>query len=73
MEKFTPQSLVEDILNNPEAVKVVESLVPGVSKNPMIKMVKKFTLEKLSSLPQANLPKEKLDRLLQELNDKVKD
>ncbi len=72
MAKFTPQSLVEDILNNPEAVKVVEALVPGVTKNPMIKMVKKFTLEKLSSLPQAKLPKEKLDKLLKVLDTKVK-
>jgi hypothetical protein len=71
MAKFTAQSLVEDILNNPEAVKVVESLMPGITKNPAIKMVKKFTLEKLSSLPQANLSKENLEKLLKELNERV--
>ncbi len=72
MAKFSAQSLVEDILKNPEAVKIVESLVPGITKNPALMLMKKLPLEKLTTLPKVNFTKENLAKLLQELNDKIK-
>ncbi len=72
MAKFSAQTLVEEILNNPQAVKIVESLVPGITKNPALKLVKKLPLEKLAALPQAGLSKENLAKLIKELNEKIK-
>ncbi len=71
MAKFTRESLVDDILKDSAAVQVLDSHMPGVTKNPAIKMVRKFTLEKLTRIPQANLSSEALDKLLAEINAKV--
>lgn len=73
MEKFTRESLLGDVLANAEAVQVIEQHMPGITKNPAIKMVKKFTLEKLSHYPQAGLPSETLDTLLAEINARLED
>lgn len=70
MAKFTRESLVEDILKDPMAVRILEARIPGVTRNPAIKMVRKFTLEKLTRIPQAGLSFEMLDKWLEEINAK---
>jgi len=71
MAKFTRESLVEDVLKNPVALEVVEKYAPGASRNPALMLVKKFTLEKLSTIPQAGFSSEMLDRFLAEVNEKL--
>lgn len=68
MAEFTRESLLGELLENEKAVAVLEKLRPGITKNPAIKMVKKFTLEKLTNIPQAGLSSELLDELLAAVN-----
>jgi len=70
---YTLQSKVGDLLKDAEAVKVVEKYSPGLSKNPMIGLVKGMTLEKLIEVPQAKqagLTKDMLVKVLDEINKK---
>ena len=73
MAKFTRESLLDEILKNETAVQVLEVHMPGITKNPAIKMVRKFTLEKLTHIPQANLSSDALDKLLAEINAKTEE
>lgn len=72
MAQFTLDSLVEELLANETAVKIIEKYAPGTTKNPAIKMVKKFSLRKLAGIPQAGLSLETLEKLVAEVNAAVK-
>jgi hypothetical protein len=60
-----------EILANPEAVKILDELMPGASTNPMMKMAKGFTLGKIAKTPAAKVSVEKVEELLGALNAKL--
>ena len=68
MEKLTPQSTIAEALKNPKAVEVVERMIPGITKNPAIRMVSRFPLEKITHVDQLGITAEKLDEMLKEVN-----
>lgn len=68
MEKYTRDTLLGDLLKDPKAVEVIDKHLPGVLKNPALKLVQKFTLEKLTSIPQTGLTSETLDAMLADIN-----
>lgn len=68
MEKLTRKSTVGDALKNPKAVAAIEELKPGITKNPVINMFKKITLDRLPAIEQLHLSEEKLDEMLEAIN-----
>ena len=68
MEKLTPQSTIAEALKNPKAVEVVERMIPGITKNPAIRMVSRFPLEKITHVDQLGITMEKLLEMLKEVN-----
>ena len=68
MEKLTFQSTIAQALKNPKAVEVIERMIPGITKNPAIKMVSRFPLEKITHVDQLGITAEKLTEMLKEVN-----
>ena len=68
MEKLTPQSTIAEALKNPKAVEVVERIIPGITKNPAIRMVSRFPLEKITHVEQLGISMEQLEAMLKEVN-----
>lgn len=68
---YTLDTTMGEILSNPEAVKVMDELMPGASKNPMMKMAKGFTLGKIAKTPAAKVSTEQVQSLLDALNAKL--
>ena len=68
MAKLTPQSTIAEALKNPKAVEVVERMIPGITKNPAIRMVSRFPLEKITHVDQLGITMEKLLEMLKEVN-----
>jgi hypothetical protein len=69
---FTLDTKVGDLLDDPEAVKIAERYVPGISTNPMIGMAKGMTLRSILALPQtrqAGVTEEQVNRVLAEINN----
>ena len=62
---------VSEILAVPEAVVVLDGVIPGASKNPMLKMAKGFTLTKVGQTPAAKSSVEQMQQLVDALNEKV--
>jgi len=60
-----------DILSNPEAVKVLDELMPGASTNPMMKMAKGFSLGKIAKTPAAKVSVDQVQQLIDALNAKL--
>ena len=50
---YTLDSKVGEILDDPQAVAVLESYAPGASKNLMLEMAKDMTLRSIIAMPQA--------------------
>ncbi len=46
-------SKIKEIVENPAAKEIVEKHLPGITKNPMVKMAYGMTLRAVSSLRQA--------------------
>lgn len=72
--KFTLDSTLGQILDDPQAKAVLDQYLPGVSSNPMVAMVKGMSLNMLLSMPQAaqlGLTKEKAEAMLAEVNKLV--
>lgn len=61
---YTMDTVVGDILANPEALAIMDSIIPGTSKNPMMKMAKGFTLGKIAKTPAAKIPEDKIQEFL---------
>ena len=57
-------TVVGDVLANPEALKIMDEIIPGTSKNPMMKMAKGFTLGKIAKTPAAKIPEDKIQEFL---------
>lgn len=68
MEKLTVHSTIAEALKNPKAVEVVERMIPGITKNPAIRMVSRFPLEKITHVDQLGITMEKLEAMLKEVN-----
>lgn len=68
MEKLTVNSTVGDALKNERAVAAIEAWMPGITKNPAIKMFQRLPLEKLTHMEQLHLPMEKLEAMLAQVN-----
>jgi hypothetical protein len=75
MKKFTLDTTLGDLLNDPQAKVVLNQYLPGIADNPMLAMAKGMTLNMLLSLPQAaqlGLTKKKAEEILAEVNKRVK-
>lgn len=59
-----------EILENPDLCAIMEEQTPGVTKNPMIKMAKGFTLGKIAKTPAAKMPEEKIQAFIDAANAK---
>jgi len=72
--KYTLDSTLGDLLNDPRAKPIVEKHVPGLTTNPLVGMVKGVTLNMLLSLPQAaqlGITKEKVEQILTMVNQQA--
>ena len=68
---FTMKSKAGDLLKDKVAVEILEKYVPGITKNPMIKLAKQMSLEKLLAMPQAKqagITEEMVIKVLAEIN-----
>ncbi len=73
--EFTLDSKFGTLLENPQAKTIVDKYLPGVSTNPMVAMIKGMTLKSILAMPQAKqmgLTKEKVEKVLAEINKAVK-
>lgn len=68
MEKLTLQSTIAEAMKNEKAVAAIEDFMPGITKNPAIKMFQRLPLEKLTHMEQLGLSMEKLTAMLDEIN-----
>ena len=68
---YTMDTTMGDILSNPEAVKVLDELMPGASTNPMMKMAKGFSLGKIAKTPAAKVSVDQVQQLVDALNAKL--
>lgn len=69
MAKLTKDSTVAEALENEKAVALVEEMMPGITKNPAIRMVKRFPLKKLVGIKQVHITEEQLDEMLAKVNE----
>ena len=68
---LTLDSTFGEILDNPQAVAVLDQYVPGISKNPMLAMARGMSLRMVLSMPQAaqfGLTEEKANAMLADIN-----
>lgn len=63
-------TVLGDVLANPAALDLMDSIIPGTSKNPMIKMAKGFTLGKIAKTPAAKIPEAKIQEFIDAANAK---
>ncbi|NLH01509.1 MAG: hypothetical protein GX488_06385 [Clostridiales bacterium] len=67
---YSMDTVVGDVLANPEAVKIMDEIMPGTSTNPMLKMAKGFTLGKIAKTPAAKIPEAKIQEFIDACNAK---
>ena len=60
---ITFDSLVKDILADPQAVEIFEDMVPGISTNPAMKMIGGMPLSAAVKLPQSGFTPEMIEEL----------
>ena len=68
---YTLETKVGEILDDTNAVKILEKHVPGISKNPMLGMAKGMTLKAILAMPQAKqagLTEDMVTKVLAEIN-----
>ncbi len=71
---FTLDSTIGEIMDNPKARNLIDKHIPGASGNPMLGMVKSWTLNSILSMPQATsagLSRERVLALLTEINHQI--
>lgn len=71
---FTRDTMLGEILDDPQAKAVLDKHLPGVADNPMVGMARGMSLNMVLALPQAKqlgLTEEKADDLLAEINKRV--
>jgi hypothetical protein len=67
--RFNENTPIGELLKHEAATAVLEKYMPGISRNPMGGMSGGFTLKQLSAIPQANLPKEKMMKIVADLSE----
>ena len=68
---YTLDTKVGDILDDTNAVEVLERYAPGISKNPMLAFAKGMTLKSILDVPQAKeagITEEMVLKVLAEIN-----
>jgi hypothetical protein len=68
---YTLETKVGQILDDVNAVEILERYVPGISKNPMVGFARGMTLKSVISMPQARqagLTEEMVVKVLAEIN-----
>ncbi|MDR0952396.1 MAG: hypothetical protein LBM18_05675 [Oscillospiraceae bacterium] len=68
---YSMDTVLSEILDNPEAFAVMDELIPEAGKNPMIKLVRSFTLGRIALIPAANVSPEKMQEFIDALNAKL--
>jgi len=66
----TMDTLVGEILENPSLCALMEEMTPGVTKNPMMKMAKGFSLGKIVKTPAAKMPEATIQAFIDAANAK---
>ena len=72
---YTLDTPLGTLIDHPDAKKIMDQYLPGVSTNPMVGMLRGMTLNMALSMPQAaqmGLTKEKAEAMLAEINKRVK-
>ena len=67
MARFTKDTKLKRILDDPEACAVLQKWYPVDFKNPMMKMAYGMTLEKCFSFPQVKFTDDEKQQIYQEL------
>lgn len=68
---YTLDTTIGTLMADPKAKAMIDSYIPGASGNPMLGMVKNWTVNTILSMPQATtigFTREKAQALLDELN-----
>ena len=68
---YTLDTKLGDLLNDTQAVDILEKHAPGISKNPMIGMAKGMTLKSILDMPQAKqygFTEDMVQKVLAEIN-----
>jgi len=72
--KFTLDSTLGELIDNPQAKAVLDQQLPGVSTHPLVAMAKGMSLNAILAMPQAaqmGLTKDKAEALLVEVNKRM--
>lgn len=64
-------TVVGDIIANPAALAIMDEIIPGSSKNPMLKMAKSFTLGKVAKTPAAKISEAKIQEFIDLANSRL--
>lgn len=72
---YTLDTTVGEILEDTNAVEVLEKYAPGISKNPMLALAKGMTLKAILAMPQAKdagITEEMVEKVLADINAQKK-
>lgn len=72
--KFTMDTTLGTLMNEPKAKPIIEKYVPGIYTNAMVKMVKGIPLKKILAMPQATqfgITEDKVQVVLDEINQVI--
>lgn len=72
--EFTLDTPLGTLLDHPDAKPILDKYMPGISTNPMVAMVKSFTLKAILAMPQAKqfgITQEKVEEILVEINKTI--
>jgi hypothetical protein len=72
---FTLDATFGTLIDNPQAKVILEKYLPGIGTNPMVAMARGMTLNTILLMPQAaqmGITKEKVEKVLAEINKVVK-
>ena len=64
---LTMDSKLKELMENPEAVALLEKYSPGFTENPKLKLGMNFKLSKCVKFPQANMTDEQIAEFEKEL------
>jgi hypothetical protein len=64
---FTTDTLIKELMANPQARAILEKHVPGFSNNPQIHLVQDMSLNSLATYPAAGAVKENLQAIAADL------
>jgi hypothetical protein len=71
---YTLETTIGTLMKDPQARTLIDKYIPGASSNPMLGMVKNWTISTILSMPQATqmgMTREKAEALLAKLNEQA--